>query len=129
VLRSSVQRFNCRFPSVRKSIVRLRRRPLFLIHGLRDGSIPFSQSQMLYDMAAGPKYLWLVPGAKHNQSVVLQPEAYADRIIRFFDEHLAGNAQNPLPSGLLSDMAQPLAELAPAARPKKSPLKVAPSRN
>jgi pimeloyl-ACP methyl ester carboxylesterase len=104
------RKFGCRFPSVRKAIVRLGPKAVFLIHGQRDSLIPVSQSQLLYDLAKGPKYLWIVPTAKHNQSVVIQPRQYAERIVRFFDEHLAGVASLPLPRGLMSDLAQPLAE-------------------
>lgn len=50
---------------------------------------PLSQSEALYELLRGPKCLWIVPGAKHNQSVVVRPNEYAGRILVFFDEHLA----------------------------------------
>ena len=107
------RRWGCRFPSVRKAIVRLGDTPVFLIHGEKDSFIPVAQSQMLYSLAQGPRYLWIVPAAKHNQSVVVQPGQYGERIVRFFDEHLAGRPEAPLPPGSLSDVAQPLAEPGP----------------
>ena len=113
LLRDAGQRWKCRFPSVRKALARLGERPVFLIHGERDSFIPVAQSQMLYDLAHGPKYLWIVPAAKHNQSVVVQPEQYARRIVQFFDQHLAGVVAERLPTGLLSDLAQPLADPRP----------------
>jgi len=110
LLRHCHGKFGCRFPSVRKAVLRLGPKPIFLIHGEKDSLIPASQSQMLYDLAQGPRYLWIVPAAKHNQSVVVQSEQYAERVVRFFDEHLAGDAVAPLSGGLMSDLAQPLAE-------------------
>ena len=116
MLRNCHRRFGCRFPSVRKALRRLGNKPIFFIHGEKDSFIPVSQSQMLYDLAEGPKYLWIVPSAKHNQPVIVQPEQYAERIVRFFNQHLAGMAESPLPSDTLSDLAQPLAQRAPAAK-------------
>jgi pimeloyl-ACP methyl ester carboxylesterase len=117
LIRNCQRHFGCRFPSVRKALQRLGPTPILLIHGDKDGFIPVSQSQMLYDLAAGPKYLWIVPTAKHNQSVVVQPAQYAERTVRFFDEHLAGGGSVPLSrrSSGLDDLAQPLAERRPAA--------------
>ena len=87
-LRNAPRNFGCRFPSVRKALVRLGSKPILLIHGEKDGFIPVSQSQMLYDLAGGPKELWVVRGAKHNQSVVVGPKRYAERIVGFFDKYL-----------------------------------------
>lgn len=109
LVRNAARNWGCRFPSVRKAMVRLGERPIFLIHGEKDSFIPVAQSQMLYDLALGPKYLWIVPGARHNQSALVQPDQYADRIVRFFDQHLAGQTDAPLPEGQLSDLTHPLA--------------------
>ena len=49
--RNAQKHFGCRFPSVRKALVRLGPRPILLIHGERDGFIPVSQSQLLFDLA------------------------------------------------------------------------------
>lgn len=83
------RKLGLRLPSVRKAIGRLGRRPIFFIHGQNDSYIPVSQCQVLYDLARGPKGLWVVPNAKHNQSVLIDSQGYAQRIVQFFDEHLA----------------------------------------
>ena len=70
--------------------MRLRERPILFIHGEKDSYIPIVQTKALYDLAAGPKYLWIVPQAKHNQNVLVAPNEYASRVVRFFREHLAG---------------------------------------
>ena len=110
-LRRASCRMNCRFPSVRKVIPRLGRMPLLVIHGERDGHIPVAQGQLLYDLAVGPKYLWICPGAKHNQAVAVQPRLYAEYSVRFFNQHLAGcAAEDGLEKvGVLTAFAQPLA--------------------
>jgi fermentation-respiration switch protein FrsA (DUF1100 family) len=43
--------------------------PLLLIHGDSDGVVPVGHSQRLYERAAEPKELWIVPGAGHIQAV------------------------------------------------------------
>lgn len=80
--------YQCRFPSVRKGIKRLRHRSILFIHGEKDSYIPIQQSQMLYALAKGPKEIWIVSNAKHNQSVTIAPDAYGRRITHFFDQHL-----------------------------------------
>ena len=44
-------------------------RPLLLIHGERDAIVPAHHSKLLYDAAAQPKELWLLPAAGHIHSV------------------------------------------------------------
>ncbi len=89
VFRACRRRFNCTFPSVRKAIVRLGLKPILFIHGEKDSYVPVCQSQMLYNLARGPKRVWIVPGAKHNQSIIVEPDAYARRVVGFFDEYLS----------------------------------------
>lgn len=84
------RRFHCRFPSVRKAIVRMSPRPMFFIHGERDSYIRSEQTRFLYALAPQPKFLWIVPGAKHNQSAVLAPDAYRQRTVAFFERFLTG---------------------------------------
>ena len=43
--------------------------PLVLIHGERDAVVPAHHSKRLYDAAAEPKELWLLPHAGHIESV------------------------------------------------------------
>ncbi|MCA9250063.1 MAG: alpha/beta fold hydrolase, partial [Phycisphaerales bacterium] len=112
-IREVSRRQNCRFPSVRKSLHRLGAMPLMVIHGEKDGHIPVTQAQMIFELARGPKYLWICPRAKHNQAVVTQPELYGSYSVRFFRQHLCGMVQDePLRGdGLLSQIAQPLDEI------------------
>jgi uncharacterized protein len=90
LFRACRSELNCTFPSVRKALRRMKGpRPILFIHGERDSYVPVEQSQLLYDLAPSPKFLWVVPGAKHNQSVIVRPEHYAARTVTFFDQYLA----------------------------------------
>lgn len=111
-MRRVSRHLGCRYPSVRKAIDRLGRTPIFIIHGERDGHIPVAQARMLYDIAHGPKYVWICPGAKHNQSVAVQPEQYESYSVRFFDCYLAQRRPSDEidQTGLLSDLTQPIVD-------------------
>jgi len=93
LFRECKRKLRCSFPSVRKALGRMRgSRPILFIHGERDSYIPVEQSELLYELAPGPKDLWIVSGAKHNQSVVVRPEHYASRTVAFFNKYLARSA-------------------------------------
>jgi pimeloyl-ACP methyl ester carboxylesterase len=107
LFRACKRKLGVTFPSVRKALLRMAPgRAILFIHGQRDSYIPVEQSQLLYDLAPQPKSLWIVPRAKHNQSVIVCPEYYARRTVAFFDQHLA----QPQP-------ASPESEPVPAAIP------------
>lgn len=89
LLRFAQPKMGCKFLSVRKALKEMQPRPIFFIHGQRDSYIRVEQTQLLYEEAPSPKYQWIVEGAKHNQSVVVQPKAYAARTIAFFRRYLA----------------------------------------
>lgn len=111
LFRECRRKLGCTFPSVRKVLRRMKRSlPILLIHGERDSYIPVEQSQLLYDLAPGPKSLWVVPGAKHNQSVIVRPGYYAGRTVAFFDQHLASSHApgKPVPSVVHQISAPPL---------------------
>jgi fermentation-respiration switch protein FrsA (DUF1100 family) len=98
---------------VRKAIQRMKPRAMLFIHGEKDSYIPVQQSRLLYALAAQPKFLWIAPGARHNQAVVLHPERYDRLTIGFFDQYLAGlPARQPRESP---------GEYAPATAPEPSP--------
>jgi len=100
------------FPSVRKALMRMAPRPMFFIHGQKDTYIPVEQTEGLYALASQPKYRWIVPGAKHNQSVVLQPDRYAALTVAFFDRYLAEMEPSEafFADGIAAEFGRPLAE-------------------
>ncbi len=87
-------KYKCVYPSARKALTRMVPRPILFIHGERDSYIPVETSRKLYALSAQPRYLWIVPKAKHNQCVEIAPEQYARHTVHFFDKYLA-NRQDP----------------------------------
>ena len=76
------------YPSVEKAVSRIRR-PVFMIHGEGDTYIKPEMAKALFERAAEPKELWLVPKAKHNQAIATAEDEYHRRVVEFFDKHLA----------------------------------------
>jgi uncharacterized protein len=85
-------KLGCRYLSVSKALRQMQARPIMFIHGQKDSYIRPEQAHYIYEQAAEPKYQWVVADAKHNQSVVIEPEAYAQRTVAFFRKYLADEA-------------------------------------
>ncbi|HEX9037718.1 MAG TPA: alpha/beta fold hydrolase [Ktedonobacterales bacterium] len=64
-------------------VERIAPRPLLLIHGTADSTIPYSHTQRIYDAAGAPKELWLASGAEHCGAYFLDRPAYCQRVIGF----------------------------------------------
>jgi hypothetical protein len=96
----------------------MRDKPVFFIHGERDSYIPAWQAEYLSSLAPEPKYLWIVPDARHNESAVVQPDLYARRTVAFFDKHLAECPvdETLLDTPALGQLASPLATVPTRAR-------------
>lgn len=58
-------------------------RPIFMIHGTHDPTIPMSHMMTLYEKAHDPKFLWLVEGGVHGNLYDIAEDEYQDRILRF----------------------------------------------
>jgi uncharacterized protein len=76
-----------KFPDLEPSLRRFRR-PLLMIHGLRDNYIRHDMASRLFAKASEPKELWLIPGANHNQGLHVAGDEYRRRVVEFFDKHL-----------------------------------------
>lgn len=103
-------RMGCRYPSVRRALHEMAPRPIMLIHGQRDSYIREDQTRLLYQVAPPPKYMWIVPEAKHNQSVLVEPRQYAQRTVAFFRRYLSGEAVD---ESLITGQAPPAPSAAP----------------
>lgn len=104
LMRFAQPKMGCRYPSVRTALREMQPRPILFIHGQKDSYISAEQTELLYRLAPSPKYLWVVAGARHNQSVVLEPRQYAARTLAFFRRYLADEPvdqrQITAPSGM-----------------------------
>lgn len=67
-------------------------RPLLLIHGTADLTIPYQHSERLYEAAGEPKELWLAPGAGHCGAYFLDRSAYARRVTSFLTDAVERDA-------------------------------------
>jgi dipeptidyl aminopeptidase/acylaminoacyl peptidase len=89
---------HCRFPHLERRIHRLAPRPLLMIHGGADTYIKPEMAQALFERARGPKELWLVEGAKHNQAFHLANGDYQGRVLAFFEKYLGTRLPAPSPA-------------------------------
>ena len=79
----------CHFPHLEKCLPGLAPRPLLMIHGKADTYIKPEMAGRLFAFAGPPKEFWLVEGAKHNQALQIAGEEYRQRVLQFFEKHLA----------------------------------------
>lgn len=84
------------YPSVEKAVGKFRR-PLLMIHGESDTYIKPEMARALFERAKGPKELWVVPKAKHNQALHIAEGEYHRRLVDFFDRHLAAGSHSASP--------------------------------
>jgi dipeptidyl aminopeptidase/acylaminoacyl peptidase len=70
-------------------IDRIAPRPILLIYGSREVSVPGARQQLA---AAGDNaQLWEVPGAGHGDYLFVAPDEFEQRVIAFFDAALLGD--------------------------------------
>jgi dipeptidyl aminopeptidase/acylaminoacyl peptidase len=64
-------------------------RPVLIIHGTADETVPPSDSERLLAGASSPTAeRWLVPGGRHTLGYEAAPDEYVRRVASFFDAHL-----------------------------------------
>ncbi len=73
-----------------KSLKTWKPRPLLLITGTADSTIPMNNSELLYDeVKSEPNTsLWIVKGAKHVGAYEINSKAYLDKVVAFFTRNL-----------------------------------------
>lgn len=76
-------------------IGRIAPRPLLLIVGADDRTVPAEKLREMFAAAAEPKAFWLVPGAGHGGYFAAAPSAYPPKIAGFFACHLLGQCPQP----------------------------------
>ncbi len=88
-IRRTQRERRCRFPHLERYLPCLAPRPLLMIHGMADTYIKPEMTTRLFTFAREPKELWLVENAKHNHALQVAGEEYRQRVLRFFETHLA----------------------------------------
>ena len=89
------RQFGYRFADVEpvRDVVRLGDRPLFLVHGEADRTVPVEHGRQVLASAraAGvPVESWFLPGVGHCGAYFADRPAYCSRAATFFRRHLAG---------------------------------------
>jgi alpha-beta hydrolase superfamily lysophospholipase len=62
---------------------------VFLLTGTNDPHATTEEARQLYEHARGPKEIWFVPDAGHRDVFEVGAAAYRERILDFFERHLA----------------------------------------
>lgn len=57
--------------------------PVFLLAGTRDGYAPVAECRRLFDRIRGPKELWMIDGAAHEDLYDFAPAEYESRVLAF----------------------------------------------
>lgn len=87
-----VLRANPRAVSPHESIKRMRDKPILLVHGTADETIPHTNSERLYQLTDRIiSQIWLVPDVGHVRSFAARPEEYAQKVIRFLEKAMPPN--------------------------------------
>ena len=62
--------------------------PILYIHGGMDTFVPTAMTEELYENTNSETEMFIVPGANHGESIVLDREGYIETMNQFFDKHL-----------------------------------------
>lgn len=80
-----------------KSVSRVSPVPLLIVHGEQDRIVPPHHARVLFDAAAEPKQLWLIPGRGHIQA--FSDAAQRERLVHFIHRALDGaSSRHPAPT-------------------------------
>jgi uncharacterized protein len=64
-------------------------RPILIIHGEGDSTVPVAQAQRLFAAAGEPRQLWVVAGVEHCGGYFADRPAYCTRVNDFFTQYLS----------------------------------------
>jgi len=71
-----------------REVAALAPRPLLVIHGADDQTIPVSHARQVYAAAGAPKELWICEDADHCGAYFLDRPRYIQRVVGFFERWL-----------------------------------------
>jgi fermentation-respiration switch protein FrsA (DUF1100 family) len=76
------------------SVVKIVDTPILFIHGKRDKYVPTEMSRRMYKAKKDKKALYLVAGATHAQSCVVNKKGYEKRVKTFIEKHMNNHINN-----------------------------------
>ena len=80
--------YDLRDTDVRPSLSRTRL-PILFVHGKKDKSVPFANSETLYRDYSGPKDCFFVDDARHVESMYVDPRGYASHLDAFIANYIS----------------------------------------
>jgi fermentation-respiration switch protein FrsA (DUF1100 family) len=75
-------------------VARIAPRAVLFIHGDQDPFVTITDVEALYAKAGEPKALWRVAEAQHRRVDQARPIEYRERVIDFFEQHLAATTDS-----------------------------------
>lgn len=84
------QRYGYRLDQVRPidAMPHIAPRPVLIIHGAEDSTIPAAHAQRLFAAARQPKELWVYDSVEHCGTYFADRQQYVSRVASFFDQYL-----------------------------------------
>ena len=70
-------------------------RPILFVHGRADPTVPFSNAEELYALYRGPKDCFFVTGARHVESMYVDPRGYAEKLDRMIAAYCSEDKDPP----------------------------------
>ena len=62
-------------------------KPILFVHGREDPTVPFANGERLYALYRGPKDCLFVDGARHVESMYVDPAGYAQKLDRMIEAY------------------------------------------
>ncbi len=62
--------------------------PMLFVHGSKDDFVPTKMGYELYDLCTAPKDLFIVDGAEHAQSIMIDKEGYENKLSQFIEKYI-----------------------------------------
>ncbi len=92
---ASQRRKNCRYFDLESMLPRLADRKVLLISGKRDSYVKPAVTKLLASRIGSGCGVWVVPQAKHNKAVEIDPREYAARSLALFDSAFEPQQEEP----------------------------------
>ncbi len=71
-----------------RNSVKCAKAPMLFVHGGADDFVPTSMGRELYELCGSEKELFIVDGAKHAESVVVDPEGYYKKLDEVIEKYV-----------------------------------------
>ena len=82
--------FSLREKDTRKTL-KNNKLPVLIVHGTADGFVPCEMTRQGYAACTGEKEMFLVEGAEHGLSFLVDSECYREKVTAFLKKNLEGN--------------------------------------